>query len=146
MTEELDDTCHVYIVTHLTPAGNLRGPVKIGITSNMDARIATLQTGNPGPIVIAAYFTLPTRAVAATVELAFHEVMAAHRLKGEWFDMPPLHALRAMCSNMESALKHFYGELPELMEAVRERSLLNRAYMHISEIEALAKARGIDAD
>jgi hypothetical protein len=110
----INDTCHIYLIAHVV-SDRLAGPVKIGITNSLGSRIATIQTGNPREVTIAFSFATPNREIAATFERAFHEVFGAHRLKGEWFDIPPAAALEGMVANIRSGLKHFLGDDEALM-------------------------------
>ena len=74
-------------------AGGESGPVKIGTAKDPDARLKTLQTGNPEPLAgIAAWRALPYE------ERALHERFAEHRIRGEWFRPAPevLETLWAM--------------------------------------------------
>jgi hypothetical protein len=64
------------------------GAVKIGITSNPNARILQLQTGHPERLLLVHSFGFPDRWQASSIERAVMEVAADHRLSGEWFDIP----------------------------------------------------------
>ncbi len=66
-------------------------PVKIGITTNIDSRLSSIQNGNP--------FRLRYEAVIPgdrELEEALHEALAPFRMQGEWFRRVPRlrHALR----------------------------------------------------
>lgn len=67
------------------------GPVKIGLAKDPSERLATLQQGNPTALRgLAAWRAL------AEEERMFHEELADHRIRGEWFKPAPevlgLHA------------------------------------------------------
>lgn len=57
--------------------------VKVGFSSNPEARLATLQTGSGFPLSL-AYVAACSSPEA--VERRAHELLARHRLQGEWFD------------------------------------------------------------
>lgn len=104
-----NETCHIYVIAHIKGNRPL-APIKVGISSSPEARLATLQTANPKPLVLLATFAVPTRAIAKAIEAAFHSVQADFRMSGEWFDLPPIRAVEAMCSNMRSALEYFLDD------------------------------------
>lgn len=70
-------------------AGRIGGPIKIGVTTNLDRRRAGLQIGNPDTIEILA--SMPgDRAIEGMLKARF----AAANIRGEWFNpVPELLAL-----------------------------------------------------
>lgn len=72
-------------------------PVKVGITNNLTARLASVQTGSPNRLCIVHAFAAPNREVARALEGGFHEHMGEKRLAGEWFDVEPMHAVAVIC-------------------------------------------------
>ena len=108
--------CHVYIIAAAID-GWLKGPVKVGMAFDAHKRLATIQTGHPHELQIAAYFTMPSRGVAREVEQAFHTVMSGKRMKGEWFDIDVITAIHAMCVNIRTALQINTELSPAEMEA-----------------------------
>jgi hypothetical protein len=68
--------------------------VKIGITTNLDARLAQLRTGSAFPIDYA--FTAPASADAYAIEHRAHALLARNRVNGEWFDVSPELAIAAV--------------------------------------------------
>lgn len=118
-------TCHVYIIAHMKDRKPVK-PVKIGISSDPEKRIATLQTANPNPLVLLCAFATPDRTMAKMLESAFHQVMAEHRLAGEWFDIQPMWSVAFMCQNFRGAFQRFLGDDPEVYEqAVIQSGLLD---------------------
>lgn len=68
-----------------------RGPVKIGRTTDLDRRLAELQSGSPVPLRVLGAVALDRlrrydRGDPPTFEALCHRVLAEHRLHGEWFD------------------------------------------------------------
>ncbi len=71
--------CSVYVFKNVTTRR-----LKIGHSVDVQARKRTLQTGNDEEIVI-----LHSRVFkrCKAVEIALHELFAAHRKRGEWFEI-----------------------------------------------------------
>lgn len=78
---------HVYVVE-----GN--GAVKIGVTGDLQARMAQLQTGSPYPLRLA--YSTPVWGDAYAVEAEAHAMLDRHRLAGEWFGVPADVAVAAV--------------------------------------------------
>lgn len=57
-------------------------PVKIGVASDVEARIVELQTGSPLPL----YLIWKTRG-GQSLERDLHERFGSYRIHGEWFDL-----------------------------------------------------------
>lgn len=72
------------------------GVIKIGITSNYDARLLNLRNGSPAPLVV--MFTLPGN---ARHESALHRMFDADRAHSEWFRASD--ALRSFIAEMVAA-------------------------------------------
>jgi N-acetylneuraminic acid mutarotase len=66
---------HVYFIQ------SSNGPIKIGVATNVEARAASLQSGNPCPIKILAII----KNGGKELERELHKRFAADRLGGEWF-------------------------------------------------------------
>jgi len=71
------------------------GPIKIGYAKNLDARLATLQTGCP--VRLEVIFSARCNRI---VERAMHDFFKEDRLHGEWFD--PSEKLMAMIARSVS--------------------------------------------
>src|SRR6185437_8499627 len=61
--------------------------VKIGISTNPDARLAQLRTASPFPIDYAYVGVTP--GTGYEIEQEAHAILAHRRCNGEWFDVPP---------------------------------------------------------
>lgn len=61
------------------------GPVKVGIATNVRARLSSIQTGSPIQLTL-SYHSIVT-IDARRLERAVHEELAHRRLSGEWFDV-----------------------------------------------------------
>jgi hypothetical protein len=60
------------------------GPVKIGHSVDVKARLACFQVGSPYPLALIA--TIPDE---GHEEAIWHEAFADYRLHGEWFERSP---------------------------------------------------------
>jgi hypothetical protein len=128
----------IYIVAVAKP-GEPMGPVKIGISSNVAARLATLQTACPYPLQLVHVFTAPDLECARRTERTFHEVQAQHRSHGEWFNLSPIVALQLMCLNLEVIFKFLCKFDGEELDAAREMSGLASAFDKFPEFAAEAR-------
>lgn len=70
------------------------GAVKIGVTSDLDGRLASLQTGSPYPLDMV--YSIPIAGDAYAVEAEAHDMLDRHRLAGEWFVVPADVAVAAI--------------------------------------------------
>ena len=70
--------------------------VKIGVSSNPDARCAALQTGSPYRIEL--WFAAPVTGNAYGVESEAHDILVSNGvpMNGEWFDVTPELAIAAI--------------------------------------------------
>jgi T5orf172 domain len=66
--------------------------VKIGVTENLDDRLADLQVGNHGELYLEGALLFRTREEALTAERELHVRYGRYRVRGEWFrlDSAPL--------------------------------------------------------
>ena len=69
---------------YFVQSGGEQGPIKIGSTSNVKGRIASLQTAHPEPLRVRLLVPGNTE-----TELAFHRRFAEFRMSGEWFRADP---------------------------------------------------------
>jgi hypothetical protein len=71
--------------------GSDTGPVKIGRTTNLQRRVAELQSGSPVPLRIFGVVELDRlrcdgEGDPPTFEVACHRMLTGARVHGEWFD------------------------------------------------------------
>jgi len=82
----------VYVIGD--PTSN--GPVKIGATENLPARLAAIKTGRsaivPAGVQRAQLAVLATHVGGRRLERDLHQHYASARTVGEWFDFPPQQA------------------------------------------------------
>lgn len=120
MSERFDVT-HVYILAALID-GVPSQPVKVGISSAPEKRLATIQTSCPYPLVLLSAFLCPTRNIALYVENAFHTLQADRRLNGEWFNIHPMNAVELLCLYFREIFNFTLSKDAELFDAAVERS------------------------
>lgn len=99
----MSDYTYVYIIAKIRGNKPL-APVKIGISSNPQKRIAGLQTASPFPLVLLATFFCSSRKMAEIMEAGFHDIHADRRLSGEWFSISPMEAVELACEDFRTAL------------------------------------------
>lgn len=82
----------VYLIATKSDSGPV-APIKVGVSGTPEARLETLQTASPYELELVAKLTFPSREWAMQFEGCFHYTQREHRLRGEWFDIPPWRAL-----------------------------------------------------
>lgn len=93
--------------------------VKIGVASDPEARMFSLQAGNPRPLVLEAAFHFGTRDRAMLVEAAIHQDLSSQRVFREWFRRSPKRPL--------FWLRTYYAEHQKLVAETERRRLENEA-------------------
>jgi hypothetical protein len=96
------------------------GPTKIGRSTNVEARLKSLQTANPAKLMIVSVFTMPTYELAQHVETGIHGLLASRNLQGEWFDVCPIKATSAICCVTSAIIHLSCGLSPEQIEFVED--------------------------
>jgi hypothetical protein len=99
---------------------------KIGIANDLQSRLASLQTGNPYPLVVEACFEFPN---AGVIEKALHQVFSGVRTLGEWFslgndDVIKFSALCRMLGGVEVAVRSELVDEEEIEEAEEVQEFL----------------------
>ena len=62
-----------------------KGPIKVGMTSDVDARINSLQTANPYKLTLIKRIYARSKAHAVQLERYVHRCFSYARMDGEWF-------------------------------------------------------------
>jgi hypothetical protein len=70
------------------------GLLKVGISTNPVARLATLRTASPFPLEMV--YVAVTQGPAERLERATHDALRERRCSGEWFDCPLSHVVAAI--------------------------------------------------
>ena len=58
---------------------------KVGMTSNLNRRVVTLQTGCPKPLIVAGVLFCNSKIHALEVERRIHDLLRVRQTIGEWF-------------------------------------------------------------
>lgn len=118
------EVCCVYVIEARRPRdGQIGDLIKIGISSDPDGRLASLQTGNPHPLRLEGVVWLGSREEAAQIEAALHARFAEHRRTGEWFLFDPYSALHVA---YRLAIKQWFERrmtLSDVLEKLTEQDL-----------------------
>lgn len=113
---------YLYVMCFMGRPHEPIGPVKIGITGNVQSRLAAVQTGCHQRLEVLAAFNLPDRDAARLVESELHRLGKNWRLEGEWFDIDPIIALEVACGVVRLFLDGRSDELPSISAAEDEIS------------------------
>ena len=74
-----NDPC-VYVIGEMHGTG----PVKVGVTTDVDHRLKQLQTGSPVPLSVLVRYAADTKREAHRLECSIHKLLDP--VHGEWFD------------------------------------------------------------
>lgn len=113
------EVTYVYVIALVAGVGEFAA-VKVGIAKNPEHRLAQLKTGSPFEMDIACVLALPNRDMALGIEQSFHKLNAEQRLKGEWFDLHPVEAVRRVCGFVEALI--YLLEDEELYELALQKT------------------------
>lgn len=92
--------CFLYVIYDEGVIYGDGGFHKIGISSDPDARLASIQTGNPRKLYLSATWRLRSDSEARRIERLLHRGARRHRVSGEWF-----------ASNNHEAVLHYVCKL-----------------------------------
>jgi hypothetical protein len=85
------------------------GPIKIGITENLESRLSQLQTSNPYPLIVIHTIELEISKLKK-FENFFHSLFEHHRISGEWYSPKPFvkKKIAEVIQNGIESLKEFH--------------------------------------
>lgn len=88
---------------------------KIGIATELQNRLTSLQTGNPYRLIVEACFQFPN---AAIVEKVLHQKFARVRKLGEWFELGSreVYEFVSVCEILDGVRSEFTNELVNPVE------------------------------
>lgn len=99
---------HIYVI------GTVSGPYKVGYSSNVSARLKSLQTSSASPLTI---FATADTLFPERHERAVHEILTEHRLSGEWFNCSLDTVFQAMIDVGLEFQSRLLASSPNWMEA-----------------------------
>lgn len=100
--------CHVYVIAY---EHRMWGhAVKVGITSDVAARLRELQTANPDTLEVWATFRFDRREIALEVERLFHDGRLVGPIRGEWVSCVPQEAVYYVAAIAAHVLEDHYHE------------------------------------
>lgn len=103
--------CFIYVI------GRREGPVKVGITSAPQSRLATIQTGCHFKIELLYCRECRDRDHALKHEREFHICHDDYRLAGEWFDLEAEAAMQLVDTALDHEIWHEYEARQEHIAA-----------------------------
>lgn len=78
------------------------GPwIKIGVSDNVDARLASLQTANPVKLELLAKIGCASKSEAFAIEKKLHSSLRSYRAEGEWFFGRAISVIGDYCTGIE---------------------------------------------
>jgi Meiotically Up-regulated Gene 113 (MUG113) protein len=128
------------------------GPVKIGLSNELERRLGDLQTGNPDELVL-RHVVPGDRAVEAQLHARFKPA----RIRREWFGGEYLPLIMAFAGGLADEMLHRYdgsGRAPALSggrvrserEVMRIRRDIERLYLAGHSLDAIAYYTRLDRD
>lgn len=109
---------YLYLMCFMGRPHEPLGPVKIGITGNVQSRISSVQTGCHQRLELLAAFNTRDRDIARRFESEMHDLGSRYRLHGEWFDIDPLIALEVACGVFRLILDETEAVFPDDGESI----------------------------
>lgn len=106
--------CQVYIIEQAET-----GYIKIGISEDVQKRLAALQTANPHKLTLRYILTCPTTQDAQTIEHMLHQRYSDWRKSGEWFDVDADEAISEIQWSIQFA-SHITGGTEFHIEVIQE--------------------------
>lgn len=127
--------CYVYFAT------TSNGYTKIGISTNIEARLSGLQIGNPDEIQIFTVIRFSSVQLATQAELMLHKKYAKYRKNGEWFSLD--------CNQLFDEISWFMrfvalikDETPIILEKynMKKQKTINNGYIRKSKASEMVYA------
>lgn len=123
--------------------GRQTGQVKIGVASNVKARLESMQSGSPVDLWLRFSMKMKDSASAVAVELAVHNRLSAHRQRGEWF-MVDWEAARDAIVNIAACMPAVNDGEPRSTQWRDGRSPHSIAVRKFGGVRRLSRATGIN--
>jgi hypothetical protein len=148
-TKECNPSTMVYILrTDYVVGGNIVDAYKIGITGNMQNRMASMRTSNPNQIDI--IFCSDTINFSTTVEAYLHQRFSNDNIRGEWFNITEEivnEVIAELSSNtpLRYATAYFKQqreqELEEAQQDLSKQELLDNMSKNLTKLDTAYKAK-----
>ena len=106
------------MATHVYAMKSADGPIKIGVSRNPDQRREELQREFAASITVVGSAIVYNRRLAFRAEKIAHRILAAVRIKGEWFDVTKEEAIDAINRAIE-VVQSEYRQWPLRLNSVR---------------------------
>ena len=99
--------------------------VKLGMSSNINGRLKTLQTSSPNELVLLwRYYIANTPVEAIRIEKMLHRACKEFHIRGEWFKMECINTVNKFNPNKKHSAKWEYAKLISV-ERSRKKGILN---------------------
>jgi len=77
----MDKKCYIYFIR----CGKPGGPIKIGMSHNVERRLLSLQTSNPYKLTLIVKIQFDSKKQTEKIEKWLHNRFKRKHLRGEWF-------------------------------------------------------------
>lgn len=114
--------CFLYLFTHYEVDDVPCAPVKIGITTSIEARLKTISTASSKKVGLFFSFGFPAKQYAQMVERALHRQLGGLRLNGEWFEIEPFMAMLEATIMVADFYRQNLGHRPDMLRQARDES------------------------
>lgn len=99
--------------------------IKLGMSSDVNKRLKTMQTASPAELVLLwKYYIANTPADAIKIEKMLHRACKAFHIRGEWFDRACIDTVNKFNPNKQHAAKWEYAKLVSV-DRSRKDGILN---------------------
>jgi hypothetical protein len=124
--------CSVYIFGY--PHAQFHHVVKVGISNNVFARLASIQSHNPDCVVPHFHFDFTSRDEAFAIEQEFHRRFNHFGIRGEWLGMGEYQAIYLLSIVIVRRLAARY--VGDDLRSIRESCGLLKAFAILDECES----------
>lgn len=99
--------------------------IKLGMSSDVNKRLKTMQTSSPAELVILwKYYIANAPAEALKIEKMLHRACKEFHIRGEWFDMACIDTVNSFNPNKKHSAKWEYAKLISV-DRTRKNGILN---------------------
>jgi len=117
--------------------------IKLGMSSDINKRLKTLQTSNPSELVLLwKYYIANTPKEAINIERMLHRSCKEFHIRGEWFTMACIDTVNSFNPNKKHMAKWEYAKLISVANA-RKDGILNFTIENIRRTRITNKMRRV---